>query len=81
MVFEYKLFTIEKVFTPCLPRQKKSLQIVDLQAFLFFCGLARIQTLNLLIRSEMLYSIELRNHYCGADGTRTRDPLRDRQVF
>ena len=28
-----------------------------------FCGLDRIQTCNLLIRSQMLYSVELRNHF------------------
>ncbi len=30
----------------------------------FFCGdLDRIQTCNLLIRSQMLYSVELRSHF------------------
>ena len=28
----------------------------------FFCDSDRIQTCNLLIRSQMLYSVELRNH-------------------
>ena len=42
----------------------------------------RIQTYNLLIRSQMLYSVELRSHkVSGAYGTRTRDPMRDRHVF
>ena len=42
----------------------------------------RIQTYNLLIRSQMLYSVELRSRkVCGAYGTRTRDPMRDRHVF
>ena len=31
---------------------------------LFFCDSAEIQTRNLLIRSQMLYSVKLRNHHC-----------------
>ena len=30
-----------------------------------FCDSDRIQTCNLLIRSQVLYSVELRNHYYG----------------
>ncbi len=30
----------------------------------FFCDSHRIQTCNLLIRSQMLYSVELANHFC-----------------
>ena len=36
-----------------------------------FCDSCRIQTCNLLIRSQMLYSVELRSHPCifvGDDG-------------
>ena len=29
-----------------------------------FCDPCRIKTCNLLIRSQILYSIELRDHYC-----------------
>lgn len=31
--------------------------------YLIFCGREGIQTPNLLIRSETLYSVELRNHF------------------
>ena len=39
--------------------------------FVPFCDSCRIQTCNLLIRSQMLYSVELRSHPCifvGDDG-------------
>ena len=32
-----------------------------------FCDSDRIQTCNLLIRSQVLYSVELRNHYYGCN--------------
>ncbi len=44
--------------------KQKCLQIIDLQAFnLLTCGRVGIRTPNLLIRSEMLYPVELRNHF------------------
>ena len=51
-----------------------------------WCDSCRIQTCNLLIRSQMLYSVELMSRGLvqisgGAYGTRTRDPMRDRHVF
>ena len=46
------------------PKEKKPLQILDLQWFLLlFSGREGIQTPSLLIRSQTLYSIELRNHF------------------
>ena len=33
------------------------------QRFLFLCDRDRIQTCNRLIRSQLLYSVELRGHY------------------
>ena len=35
---------------------------------LFLCDSDRIQTCNLLIRSQMLYSVELRSHVLSFDG-------------
>ena len=54
--------------------------------FIFESDSARIQTLNLLIRSQVLYSVELRNHsldyfFCTPLGIRTLDPLIKSQLL
>ena len=43
----------------------------DTPSFIAFGDSGGIQTHNLLIRSQMLYSVELRNHFsvCGCKGT------------
>ena len=50
---------------PVLQKKRNKLSKASfLRLFLFFCDSCRIQTCNLLIRSQMLYSVELRSrHY------------------
>ena len=43
--------------------KKKSVEMIVSQRFLFLCDRDRIQTCNRLIRSQLLYSVELRGHY------------------
>ena len=40
--------------------KKKSVEMIVSQRFLFLCDRDRIQTCNRLIRSQLLYSVELR---------------------
>ena len=42
--------------------KKKSVEMIVSQRFLFLCDRDRIQTCNRLIRSQLLYSVELRGH-------------------
>lgn len=42
--------------------KKKSVEMIISQRFLFLCDRDRIQTCNRLIRSQLLYSVELRGH-------------------
>ena len=47
---------------------------------LFFCGREGIQTPNLLIRSQMLYSVELRNHFPEKEAAKiTKNPMKKQQ--
>ena len=43
--------------------KKRHLHEVSISSFYQFCDSAGIQTRNLLIRSQMLYSVELRSHF------------------
>ncbi len=49
-----------KLLATC--EQEKTLKTGCFKGFCVFCGLVGIRTPNLLIRSQMLYPIELRNH-------------------
>ena len=52
--------------------KKKSVEMIVSQRFLFLCDRDRIQTCNRLIRSQLLYSVELRDHYFVLTGAKIR---------
>ena len=52
--------------------KKKSVEMIVSQRFLFLCDRDRIQTCNRLIRSQLLYSVELRDRYFVLTGAKIR---------
>ena len=52
--------------------KKKSVEMIVSQRFLFLCDRDRIQTCNRLIRSQLLYSVELRDHCFVLTGAKIR---------
>ena len=52
--------------------KKKSVEMIVSQRFLFLCDRDRIQTCNRLIRSQLLYSVELRDHSFVLTGAKIR---------
>ena len=63
--------------------KKKSVEMIVSQRFLFLCDRDRIQTCNRLIRSQLLYSVELRGLVCftGAKIRTFFELARDTQTF